>query len=114
MILITGGMAQGKTAFGESLHLPMVDNLEMRIKDWLAQGIKGEQQIFEKVMQEIEKEQEKEKEVVIIVREIGCGIIPVDQGESRWREVTGRTACRIASQAHTVYKMESGIAVRIK
>ncbi len=54
------------------------------------------------------------EDIVLISREIGCGIIPIDRQERLWREMTGRLACDIAKRASQVYRLELGIAVRIK
>ena len=51
---------------------------------------------------------------VIICDEIGCGIVPMDPFERIWREETGRAMCILAAKADFVYRLYSGIAVRIK
>lgn len=119
MIVITGGMAQGKTAFAESMEGPILDNLEAKIKVWMEEGILEEQALWEKIEQEVgaicgSKADLWSEDVILILREIGCGIVPMDKLESQWREVTGRLACRMAKLASDVYKMEAGIAVKIK
>ncbi|MFI3209236.1 MAG: bifunctional adenosylcobinamide kinase/adenosylcobinamide-phosphate guanylyltransferase [Eubacteriales bacterium] len=121
MRFITGGMAQGKTAFAEQFGCPIIDDLELNIKEWMTQGMDTETEILLRIEQEIQKistiatpETIWMQNVVVVSREIGCGIIPIEKQEVRWRELTGRIACMIASYADEVYKMESGIAVKIK
>ena len=51
---------------------------------------------------------------VVIMNEIGCGIIPLGKNEREWREVTGRAGCIIAGKSETVYRVCCGIATVIK
>ena len=48
------------------------------------------------------------------MNEIGCGIIPLEKSERKWREITGRAGCIIAERAETVYRVCCGIATVIK
>lgn len=117
MIFITGGKAQGKTVWAETFATTVVDNLEDKIWDWMIDALKSidddkeiQQNIFEKIEQLIANE----KESVIVCREIGCGIVPIDKKEALWREVTGRSACMLAKTASDVYRMQAGIPQKIK
>ena len=51
---------------------------------------------------------------VVIMNEIGCGIIPLDKSEREWREMTGRAGCILADRAETVYRVCCGIPTIIK
>jgi len=53
-------------------------------------------------------------DTVIIIDEIGCGIVPLDKSERVWRENVGRCGCIIASCADTVIRIVCGIPVIIK
>lgn len=39
------------------------------------------------------------REIVIVCDEIGCGVVPIDAFERRWREETGRACCYLAKKA---------------
>lgn len=52
--------------------------------------------------------------LVVICNEVGCGIIPSEKNEREYREAVGRIACCIAKKADVVYRVEAGIASRIK
>ena len=54
------------------------------------------------------------KKLVIISNEIGYGIVPIDKFERRYRELTGRICCNIASKAEEVHRVISGIGTIIK
>ncbi len=120
MIFITGGMAQGKSSFAASLGLPVIDDLEQRIKEWLAQGLdasaalEAELAEFKRATAAYSGHPVYPENYTIVCAEIGCGIVPLAKEERIWREVTGRIACNLAAQADEVYKLEAGIAVRLK
>ena len=54
------------------------------------------------------------KDTVIIMDEIGCGIIPMDRCEREWRETVGRCGCILARNAEKVIRMICGIPVILK
>ena len=51
---------------------------------------------------------------VIIIDEIGCGIVPLEKSERVWRENVGRCGCIIASASETVVRVVCGVATVIK
>lgn len=53
-------------------------------------------------------------EIIIIMDEIGNGIIPLEKSERVWREETGRIGCFLAKQAEEVERIVCGLAVQIK
>ena len=57
---------------------------------------------------------EENPDIVLICDEIGCGIVPMDAFERRWREETGRLCCRLAARAERVERVCCGLAQTIK
>ncbi|MBR3631356.1 MAG: bifunctional adenosylcobinamide kinase/adenosylcobinamide-phosphate guanylyltransferase [Oscillospiraceae bacterium] len=51
---------------------------------------------------------------IILLDEIGCGIIPLDREERRWREMTGRCGCLLTAFADTVIRLCCGIPSALK
>lgn len=51
---------------------------------------------------------------VVIATEVGCGVVPVDPDERRWREDAGRLACLLAARADTVIRVCCGIPQLLK
>lgn len=51
---------------------------------------------------------------IIVMNEIGNGIIPLERAERRWREAVGKTGCYLAEQSECVERIVCGIAQRIK
>ncbi len=129
VILVTGGAFQGKTTYireqlwknsmelveGEDWepdrvsHPFAVNHLEHFIRRQLAEG-KSQEEILERLLQAAQGQED----VIWEIREIGCGIVPMEKEERRWREVTGRIGCKLAGRADQVYRVISGIGVRIK
>lgn len=53
-------------------------------------------------------------ELVILMDEVGSGIVPIETKERRYRELAGRVGCMLAAQAKTVTRVVCGIGVVIK
>ena len=52
--------------------------------------------------------------ILILMDEIGCGVIPMEREERLWREETGRAGCYLAAHAESVERVVCGCGVRIK
>ena len=64
----------------------------------------------EKILHTLENAQHS----VIITDEVGCGIVPVDPFERKYRETTGRICCVLAKRAEKVVRVMCGIPTVIK
>jgi len=53
-------------------------------------------------------------DVILITDEIGCGIIPMNAFERRYREEAGRLSCALAAEAEEVVRVVCGVAVKLK
>ena len=51
---------------------------------------------------------------VVISREIGSGVVPIDAGERAWRERHGRLLRQLAEQAGHVYRIFCGLTEELK
>lgn len=51
---------------------------------------------------------------VVVCREVGCGVIPMDRKERDRREAVGRLCCDLAQRAEAVYRITCGIPMRLK
>ena len=56
----------------------------------------------------------KDPPAVITLDEVGCGIVPLEKSERNYREAVGHAGQMLAAAAAEVYRMQCGIAVRIK
>lgn len=108
-ILIIGGACQGKTAFARErfpeYEETMVDDLQERMKEYL-RGEPEAVSLFKKLA--------AGEGFLVISREVGSGVVPMEREERCWREETGRMLTRLASLADEVYRVFCGIPVRLK
>ena len=122
MMLIVGGESQGKlraalrltglkesdAADGGSVisdeieKFPLINNLHLLTYSILKNG------------KTVDGLREKLNGKTVICNEIGCGIVPIDQFERRWREETGRLCCDLARDADKVFRVHCGILQCIK
>ncbi|MGI5989357.1 MAG: bifunctional adenosylcobinamide kinase/adenosylcobinamide-phosphate guanylyltransferase [Lachnospiraceae bacterium] len=108
MILVTGGLGSGRHEFVKN-KFPGREICEFgpeQVKEILAQG--GQ------VSAAAEDLVRDHPEAVVITQEVGCGIVPADPFERKWREELGRAACALASASETVILMTCGIGKAIK
>lgn len=126
MIMITGGAFQGKTEFAKKIFslndndiidgktcvfddifsAKCVANFHMLIKRLMHDNI-DPMKFSEKIIQ-------KNSEIIIIINEIGCGIIPIEKFDRIWRETVGRTGCFIAENSEKVIRVNCGIPMYLK
>ncbi|MFI3312849.1 MAG: hypothetical protein R3Y62_03095 [Eubacteriales bacterium] len=94
MVLIIGGFAAGKMDFAANLGYEKEDIFQLFDTDSPIEAL-------------LEKP-------VVIVREMGCGLVPVDRDFRMKREEIGRLACKLAESATDVYRVSCGIGTKIK
>ena len=51
---------------------------------------------------------------ILIMDEIGCGIVPADAFERQYRELAGRNGCKLAAEADEVWRVAAGIGKRLR
>lgn len=112
MILVTGGAGQGKLAWTLShsgypaamaspditAEAPILTGLEEWVRETLARG-KDPGTLLPVLL----------RKEYVLCREVGCGIVPVDPLERRWREEVGRLCCVLAKEADGVVQLWCGI-----
>ena len=53
-------------------------------------------------------------QVIFTLDQVGCGVVPMDAFDRKYREMVGRIGCLLADQAKEVYLVTCGIARKIK
>ena len=106
MRLIVGGAHQGKTRYAETKYGGCVGGFQIKIQEWLRVGLDP--------FAETEKFLAEHPDAVIVMDEIGCGIVPIEKDDRAWREAVGRIGCALAEKAETVERIVCGIPVKIK
>lgn len=106
MILVIGGRNQGKSKFvyENFSDMNIINGFHEIIRSCLSKG-KSIKELLDRTLKEAD---------VIVSDEIGCGIVPAEKFERMWREECGRALCIIAENAEKVYRVNAGIAMRIK
>lgn len=106
MILIIGGAFQGKKDFAKNVlkikEEKIFDNFHIEVKKY----IDNPEELLKKIF-------DGDYEAVIS-DEIGCGIVPLDKENRRWREIVGRNLCILAKKSKQVWRVQCGIGVMIK
>ena len=114
MVLIVGGMSQGKLDFARrALH----------VTTW-SEGALGEANCVHGLHRAIRALPDPEASIsawleahpdgVLICDEVGCGVTPLDREDRIWREKVGRICCTLAKEADAVYRVYCGLEVRLK
>jgi len=113
MILIVGSAGSGKRSFIQSLGYTDFD-LADAVLDARPVVTHLEQMIFtDPTCIDCLLPQLLQKEAVLC-REVGSGVMPVDESERLGREATGRLCILLAQQADCVIRMVCGIPIVIK
>lgn len=126
MIMITGGAFSGKKVYakerfgfsdddilnGENCSLNAV---------FSAKCIADYQLIVKRLLEEkadvqtfTERLCKENPNAIVIINEIGAGIIPLEKSDRIWREETGRSGCLIARNSSEVIRLACGIPTTIK
>ena len=131
MELYIGGFAQGKLGYvkaqnpeclvfedleslknsgsSDGKSVKVLNRLHLVIKKMLLTGIDPEV-----IKSEILQTVSSVSGLIIICDEIGCGIVPIDETERLYRELTGRILVEIAKKADRVVRISCGIPQAIK
>ena len=127
MILIIGGAYEGKTGYAAKiLGISESEIIDGSVCDlcevYSAKAVNNFHMLIKRLTEINEKDAVefvadicgKNPNIVIISDEIGCGIIPLDKNERRWREETGRACCKAAELSEAVVRINCGISSVIK
>ena len=108
MIVVLGGRYAGGKDYAEK-HYPgcrILTGYEERIREQLERG--------EDPLQCAGTFAEKlDAQCVLVLTEMGCGIVPAEHGERQFREMNGRVNCLFAEQAAQVIRVIAGVGQRI-
>ena len=77
---------------------------------WVAEQLRGNNDPWQQTQQVLKKN----PDIIICSTELGCGIVPIEEFDRNWREVTGRLCCMLAKEAKAVYRVNCGIGMQIK
>lgn len=107
MILVIGGSFQGKKAYAAQIcgGGTVLFDFQDRVRAVLEAG-----EDIERFTRQILAN----PPAVITLDEVGCGIVPMEKAERDYREAVGHVGQMLAAAAAEVYRVQCGIASRIK
>ncbi|MCD8010406.1 MAG: bifunctional adenosylcobinamide kinase/adenosylcobinamide-phosphate guanylyltransferase [Lachnospiraceae bacterium] len=130
MILITGGAFQGKLDWARKLAAredgePVIASDEYAGAEEIMHADIWDQfpaWVKRRMEEELDAQTEAElaqilaanPSLIIVTREMGCGLVPVDAFERAWRERVGRLGCFLAERAERVYLVTCGVPLCIR
>lgn len=132
MILVVGGVFQGKLEFAKTLAegpvILMGEQLALAKESCKLQKEIRQADIIadfhlylrflltqeRDVAQEVQKLLKQAPDVILTVAELGSGIVPMEAFDRKYRETVGRICCTLAEQAKAVYRVTCGIGLQIK
>ena len=113
MVLILGALGAGKRAYAKTLGFsdaemssdphadaPVLVDLEETVKNDPASA----KTLLDPLL----------RKKLVLCREVGSGVIPMDPGEREWREATGRLCCALAARADAVVRVVCGVPIALK
>lgn len=121
MILITGGAYQGKGKYAEQFlkekNKNVIDGENCELNEIFEADAVHNFHLYIKRMLEKDEDvsglaeqlYERNPKCILITNEIGCGLVPADPFERRYRETAGRVCCQIAERAGEVHRVTCGI-----
>ena len=62
----------------------------------------------------VEKMLHAHPHIIIVMDEVGSGIIPLEKAEREYREQVGRTGCMLAERANQMIRVICGIGTKLK
>lgn len=102
MILITGPLFSGKHTFAAKLPGTRIFDAQ----DLATEKSPGE---IPTLAEELAKKYD-----IVVMTEVGSGIVPIDRSEREARENAGRLSCALAERADTVVRMCCGLPEVLK
>lgn len=122
--MIIGGAYQGKTEYARRQYpqLNWVSGDSVTEEELMnAQGVTDFQQYIRRELKngkDVSDLAEKiiacNPEVVLVSKEVGYGVVPVDAFDRKYREAVGRVCTKLAAYSHKVTRVVCGIGTVIK
>jgi len=110
MIFVVGGAFQGKSRFAGKLAaergLKVADGFHLKIRELLEHGKEWKQEFQDLLVQM--------PDAVVVMDEVGAGVVPVEKRDREYREAVGWAGQLLAQKAEQVYRVVCGIGTRIK
>ena len=123
MILITGGAYQGKTDYAKAHFQYAVTDGAVCDPDAAKTSriLKNYHILVRRIMESGMNAEAFTRDFcsenpacIVLIDEVGSGIIPMDKQERIWREAVGRAGCILAEHSDSVIRVVCGIPTAVK
>ena len=119
MILVIGGHAQGKLDYVRGQYGPTEEEIgcvlgENRIVNHLEKIVYNILEQDGDPLETVLAHADAHPDAIYLCDEVGSGVVPVDQGQRRWREAVGRCCTALACRARRVERVFCGLAMVLK
>lgn len=113
MVLILGGLGAGKRTYAKTLGFSDAEmsndpRADAPVLVDLEAAVKADPASTEALLPLLLRKK------LVLCREVGSGVIPMDPGEREWREATGRLCCALAARADAVVRVVCGVPTALK
>ena len=113
MVLILGGFGAGKRMYAKTLGFSDTEmsndpHADAPVLFDLEAAVKADPASAEALLPLLLRKK------LILCREVGSGVIPLDPDEREWREAVGRLCCARAKEATAVVRVVCGIPTVLK
>lgn len=124
MVLIIGGAFQGKRSYALAQYpgIPFPPAKDLSLQDF--RQLKGACNLEEYIELSLKKGEDLSclgedlirlnPDLILTMREVGSGIVPIDPFERRYRETVGRVGIVLASFANKVVRVSCGLPMILK
>jgi len=126
MILIFGGIYQGKLAYAlerfkaaeddvymcdsNDVNVPENRKIVYEIDKWILALVKSDIDTEKAIQQFIDSN----RDVIVICNDISCGVVPLDPSLRKWREAVGKSLAALSRASDEVIRLFCAIPTRIK
>lgn len=116
-------MAGREPAVGDGSQVDLAASLDWPVIDHLHEALRrlpADENLYQAAiagwLDELDRlrQQDPARLQIIILDEIGAGLVPLDAGDRLWRERCGRLGCRLAEAADRVDRVWCGLPVNLK
>ena len=113
MVLILGGFGAGKRTYAKTLGFSDAEmsddpHADAPVLVDLEATVKADPACAEALLPQLLRKK------LILCREVGSGVIPMDPKEREWREAVGRLCCALAKEATAVVRVVCGVPIVLK
>lgn len=92
----------------------MIVDCNQYIKQQLKQSDLDKEESVQTIRKQIRQRWNNANNVIVIIDEIGYGLVPLEKKDRIYRELMGRVTCDLVEEATHVYRLIGGISVQLK